>query len=313
MKSSGNRCLFAVMAITVMICVGYAGSSAAADGGQVVKVLPLRVAGQGFDEAQLSNFTTSVVAKIGKYPKLKALPVPEQDPLDIMVDAGCNDFDAECMAGIGATAGADMVLYVDVNRKDGVFKIVLRYADVAAKSMKAPEGQTDAKQDLMAFLAKGLEGVFGAEPKPIPVDVLVNVVSKPAGGEVYLGQDFVGVAPVMVKLKPGEHTLKIVKGGFEDKVGTVNVDQVKENLIEWTLVPVVVPIPAPETVPVETAAEVKKPKFYKTWWFWTIVGVVVVGAGTAAGVLASQGNAANGRVGFSPDSYFAPQDVSLYH
>jgi len=67
-----------------------------------------------------------------------------------------------------------------------------------------------------------------------------------------------------------------------------------------------------DQIPVEPVAEVKKAPFYKTWWFWTIIGVAVVGAGTAAGVIATQDGEAAGQVGFSADPGYAPLDVTLF-
>ena len=50
--------------------------------------------------------------------------------------------------------------------------------------------------------------------------------------------------------------------------------------------------PAPDPIIVEytrTTTVTVKPPFYESYWFWTVVGLVVVGAGVTAGVLATQG------------------------
>ena len=79
-------------------------------------------------------------------------------------------------------------------------------------------------------------------------------------------------------------------------------------------VPAAVSLSDGPLVPEEDESEqvVGKQPFYKTWWFWTIVGVAVVGAGTAAGILASQGDGNSGVVEFSPWGDYAPLDVTLY-
>ena len=73
-----------------------------------------------------------------------------------------------------------------------------------------------------------------------------------------------------------------------------------------------VPTIPPEEQSSNEKSSVSKQPFYKTWWFWTIIGVAVVGAGTAAGVLATQGEPAGGSIGFSPDPGFAPLDVTIF-
>jgi hypothetical protein len=56
------------------------------------------------------------------------------------------------------------------------------------------------------------------------------------------------------------------------------------------------PATAPELQPstsagvAATPADAGKTPIYKRWWFWTVIGVVVAGGATAAGVLATRGS-----------------------
>ncbi|HOI09193.1 MAG TPA: PEGA domain-containing protein [Myxococcota bacterium] len=277
---------------------------------RTIKVL--RVSGAGLDAQTLQALTDTVLAKLARYPSLSVLPVPEADPMDLMVDAGCIDFDAECLAGLAA--GADLVLYTEVAGKDGSYVVQLRLVDAKTRDLQAPEGSLQDKARLGEFVVTALDRVLGPEPVKEPEDVRVDLTTTPPGGEVYVDGDFVGVAPVTARLKPGTYKLRIAKVGFSEQRQNLVVEPGKSSQVNVALAAVEIPV-VPETAPPVPEkggeSEVRKP-VYKTWWFWTIIGVAVVGAGTTAALLTMDGGGGNGSAGFSPDGYMAPQDVTLY-
>jgi len=276
-----------------------------------IKLLPLRVSSNKLPAEDLARLTEGVLAKLAKYPLYSVLKVPAQDPMDLMIDAECADFDSECLANIGAARGADLVLYTEVSDQEGRFLVQVRLVDVKTKEAKSPEGGTEEASRLGEFVANALEKVLGPEPQPEPEMVKVEVGSTPAGGEVYIDKDFIGLTPVSVRLKPGRYTVRIAKVGYKEVVQPLNVEARKTNAVSLALNPVEVPKTPVTPVPAKER-EVAKTPWYGSWWFWTIVGAAVVGGATAGGVLGSRGGGSSGSAAFSPDTRFALKDVTLY-
>lgn len=295
-----------------VLALSFANISAAQTGVGKSKILPLRVSSNKLAPAELQKLTDSILAKLKRYPTIEVLPVPTSDPMDMIIDAGCTDFDDECLAGIGASSGADRVLFTEVADKDGRFQIQIRMVDVKTKQSKSPQGGTETREKLADFMGVALEGVVGPEPVKAPVLTTVEINSNPPGSEVYVDKDFVGLAPVTVRLKAGAHALRIVKIGYKEVAIDLPVEDGKPLARAFNLVAVEVAKPV-GPVPVKEREVAAPTPFYKTWWFWTAVGVVVVGGGTTAYLLARNADSTStGTAVFAADPYYAPRDVTLF-
>ncbi len=364
-------------------------------------VLPLKVSADNLDEATTAELTKAIADKFARYPSLTLLPMPEADAIDVMIDAGCEDLNTECLVLIGKQYGATAVLYSTAVGMDEGVGLSIRYVEVESGKQRALDRAAASGVGPSGLMELALGEILGPEPSTEPAGVLVNFVSFPPGGEVYIGTEFVGIAPVSTRLSPGSHDIRMVKEGYRTRDGKIDVAADKEADVKWSLsaipaqpviaAPVAAPTPAPTTAPttaptpaeptpvasapatsttaatttsapasapttattpatvattpatvaskpatvasipsdqaaviddvptipqeeqpVSEKSSVSKQPFYKTWWFWTIIGVAVVGAGTAAGVLATQGEPAGGSIGFSPDPGFAPLDVTIF-
>lgn len=308
---AGYRVRRILLAVGVLVAVSSSVQARTPGDGNPRQIRVLRVSGAGLDAQTIQSLTDSVLARIARHPLYRALPVPDADPMDLMVDAGCVDFDADCLAGLGE--GADLVLYTEVSGKEGRFLVQVRLVDVRTHEVQSPEGSLQDKGRLADFLGTALERVLGPEPVKEPELVRVDLLTTPAGGEVYLDGDFVGVAPVVARLKPGTYRVRVAKVGFSEQQQTLVVEPGKTAQINLALAAVEIPVAetGPSVPERGRDAEVRKP-VHKTWWFWTIIGAAVVGAGTAAAFLTMDGGGGNGSAGFSPDKYMAPQDVTLY-
>ncbi|MBM4396170.1 MAG: PEGA domain-containing protein [Deltaproteobacteria bacterium] len=275
------------------------------------KVLPLRVSSNRLGTEDLKALTDAVTAKLAKYPTYEVMPVPADDPMDMLVDAGCVELDAECLSTIGAAKGADRVLYTEVSEKDGRFQVLLRFVDVKTKEARSPEGGVETREKLGDFVALALEKVLGPEPVKEPVLAKVDIETQPVGAEVYLNRDFVGLTPVSLRLKDGTYDVRISKVGYRDETFPVQVEEGRPASKTVALAVVTVPV-APTPARPEPRREVASTPFYKTWWFWTAVGAAVVGAGTTAYLLTRPGG--SGTVGsgsFTADPAQAQLDVLL--
>jgi hypothetical protein len=92
------------------------------------------------------------------------------------------------------------------------------------------------------------------------------VSSTPAGAEVSVDGRSLGIAPAEAELSPGNHKIVLSLTGYRDTVATAVIVEGQRKTLDVTLD--------------------KKPPITSTWWFWTGVGVVVVGATTATLVYA---------------------------
>lgn len=105
-------------------------------------------------------------------------------------------------------------------------------------------------------------------------DALVSLDGRPAG-KTPLAHRIYG--------KPGAVRLTVEKAGHEPFARELTLLAGKHQLVVVELrVKVTAPPDGPTSMP---AAPPSRP-FYKRWWFWTAVGVVV--AGSAAAIVASQ-------------------------
>ena len=303
-----------VSAMVLVSTVAWAQEPPAEPKGDVAKakVLPLRVSSNKLPAGDLAALTDAVVKKLQRYSTYDVMPVPTADPMDMMVDAGCTDFDADCLAAIGASAGADKVLYTEVSDKDGRFAVQVRLVDVKTKESKNPEGGAESREKLAEFIAGALEKALGPEPLREPVLVKVDIATTPTGAEVFLNKDFVGISPVSVRLKAGAYQVRVTKVGFKEETQGLSVEEGKPAARTLAMSAVEVPpLPVEPVAPKEKESEVTP--FYATWWFWTVVGAVVVGTGVTAWALTrSHDSGTQGGAVFTPDPYFAPKDVTLY-
>ena len=91
------------------------------------------------------------------------------------------------------------------------------------------------------------------------------------GGQVTLDGKLIGTAPLSHNVtKPGTHLVKVTKAGFRPYSSSITLSAGAQLEL-----PVVLQ-------PVGGGGRAETP-VYKTWWFWTIVGVAVAG-GTGAGI-----------------------------
>ena len=110
-----------------------------------------------------------------------------------------------------------------------------------------------------------------------------------AGAAVRLNDEVAGQTPFRIRLKPGRYKLSMSKDGFvtvEDEfVVGKKAQSVKFEMEKQRVVVVKPKEPGPTTQPKPTVEE--STPYYKTWWFWTAIGVGVAGVVTTA-VLLSQ-------------------------
>ena len=101
------------------------------------------------------------------------------------------------------------------------------------------------------------------------------------GATVLLDGERVGTTPLMhlLQLGPGRHVLEVRRNGFHDAQLPFDVMAGEPKELVLALQPLT---PVPATAPEEPFED---PGIVENWWFWTLIGVVVVGGAVTAGVL----------------------------
>lgn len=374
-----NKFLISLVSILAVVVVATPSRS---DAAEARRLLPLKVMGDKQVEDRIDGLTQAMVRQLVKYPDVRMQPVPSDDPLDIMLEAGCEDLDEACLKTIGSSAGVDEVLLLVVENVRGMFRVTAHMVSVAGGKSMDPEVTGNSGDQLEEMVAGVIVKTLGPVPEVAPVVAPVvtrfdlSVASDPSGAEVFVNGDFSGMTPVRLSLEPAEYEISVQKDGYISSTQQAIVRDGSPDRLEVKLdrkapvaaavapvavvppaaaaavpaaapapavaapvvapvepvpppvvapveplpppvVAVVEPAPMPEPVappaePIENRSSVKSEPVYKKWWFWTIIGVAVVGAGTIAGILASQGDSTPGEAGFSPWGGYAPRDVTLY-
>lgn len=83
------------------------------------------------------------------------------------------------------------------------------------------------------------------------------ITSIPEGATIFIDDESKGFTPFRGTLYAGKHKVRIVKEGFEPVEREISVEKLKENIFEFTLVPVVPVEEKPVEKPVEKKEEIK--------------------------------------------------------
>jgi hypothetical protein len=99
------------------------------------------------------------------------------------------------------------------------------------------------------------------------------------GATVLLDGQRVGSTPLaqILQLGPGSHVLEVRKDGFREARLSFDVMAGETKELALALEPLV-PAPPPPPSPAE-------PSIAESWWFWTLIGAVVVGGAVTTAVL----------------------------
>jgi hypothetical protein len=194
---------------------------------------------------------------------------------------GCSD-DTSCIAEIGGALGVDKLVVGHVGKIKDSYVVSLRLIDpreakVDSRITESFRGDEDQLIRAVRHAGRKLLGVgSGALGK-------LAVSSSEEEAEVFLNDQKHGELPMapIADLKVGRHTLRVAKSGYFDFYSDVYVDP-------------------HETSAVWAQLDERPARWYQTWWFWTIVGTVVAGAGVTTAILLtrSEPGTGNGTVTF---------------
>ncbi|MCB9786867.1 MAG: PEGA domain-containing protein [Deltaproteobacteria bacterium] len=277
------------------------------------RVLGLRVEGSKLSDKDKDDLFRVVQSKLREYPDLILVKPPESELTDEMMELECIDIDVDCITKLGKKYGASRVFYAEVVPSGDAFTLKVRIVDSdKGVALRDREARVAAQAELAGALEREIVAVFGPPPPPKPV-VGKLVVTAEAGSKIFIDGAYAGAGEIRLEKPPGTYAVRVTREGYEDELFQLQVEAgaTAERQVTMRALPPVVQGELPREVP-ETEPAAKKP-FYKTWWFWTLTGVVVVGA-TAGAVAAASGGGdspATGKIVLSVDRANAWRDAAI--
>ena len=256
------------------------------------------------DPARLA-ISKEVYAQAMRYRQLDVVP-SNADLVEEMFEFECTEAGVECLARIGAKYGAQLVVFSEVGKApSGGLQLNMRVVDVQAARMAQATAQPLDLDKPQPSISRGLVVLLGPVEMAAAEAPGVLRITLFAGGValVYVDDQLMGnTADAQgITVAAGTHTVRVVRAGFREWTARVTVPA--GGRAERT-----VQLEQLASVPGGPVGPVAKPITHK-WWFWTAIGVAILG-GTAIAVVASSGtNAApTGAASFTLDSSNAHLD-----
>lgn len=246
--------------------------------GEELKLAVMPLAARGMEQTTADSLTSILSAQLNQ---IKGISVISQDDIKAMLSKAALDSSAECtdslecIVEIGASLGLSKLVTGAVGKVKDTFVISVqlidvRNADVVNRVLESYTGDESELQNAIKLAAYQIAGVdykslYGG------VDFSFNVKK----GVVNLGEietPFETPQFSAANLVPGRYYLKV--RAENDNYLPLQTDVYV----------------APGAKNVKTFNVLEKPtKWYKSWWFWTITGVVVLGAaGATTAVILTQ-------------------------
>ena len=288
------------------------------------KLLVLRAESAAMADSARSGLTKEIHSQTLRYKRLDA-QISGADLVEQMFEFECTEAGTDCLTRIGRKEGAQLVLYSEVVKTPaGTLALGLRLVDVAASKVVQTTQQPLENPDKPgAAVTKALTAVLG------PTEPAVDATSEQQPGTlhvllfgggvalVYVDEKLAGrtsVSGLKVSVTAGPHTVRVVRSGYREWSGrvvarageTVMQSVMLEQLKEATQAPTPV---APATPQPAGEDDGGGDSITRQWWFWTALGVVVVGAAVGVGLATSQtDNVPTGTAAFSMDQHDAHKD-----
>jgi len=203
--------------------------------------------------------------------------VPARMDASGSVASGCPD--VECVAGLGALAGASKLVLVAVRRTDAAAAPIVRFVlvEVAPAPREVVRIET-ALPEARTVLEAALRPLLGGPPIVEPDiqatgSLLVETV--PVGADVYLDGVLQGRTPMpsLPAVAPGRHEVIARLGGYADERVEAFVGVGEETRVQATLHP-------PQ--PVEPPEPFVPPERTERWYGWSVLIADSVSIGLAA-------------------------------
>jgi len=255
--------------------------------GEELRLAVMPLAARGMEQTTADSLTSILSAQLNQ---IKGISVISQDDIKAMLSkaaldssVSCTD-SLECVVEIGASLGLSKLVTGAVGKVKDTFVISVQLIDVRNADVvnRVLESYTGDEAELQNAIKLAAYQIAGVDYKSLygGVDFSFNVKK----GVVQFGETETPFE------KPQFSAENLIPGRYYLKVRAAN-----ENYLPLQTDVYV----APGAKNVKTFNVLEKPtKWYKSWWFWTITSVVVLGAAgaTTAVILTQQTPSGTGTV-----------------
>ncbi|MBI5507126.1 MAG: PEGA domain-containing protein [Deltaproteobacteria bacterium] len=212
----------------------------------------------------------------------KLVATPSWVDSEIRPLVGACGLAADCLAEAGGGLGVRRVITGVVTTLGDAYSVNLKVIDTGTGKViaKAQASMTGDRNQMLASIQSLVLKLI--DTSLLKGSLLVEIPLK--GVNVYIDGDPAGVTPLggpIDQLSVGEHSLKLSSPVMQDYFTFFTIAPGKQTQIA---------VDPQHAQSVQAQIEANAP-FYKRWWFWTIVGsVVVAAAGGTAYAYSSSGN-----------------------
>jgi hypothetical protein len=311
----------ALFVLTGLLASSWLPAQVSAQDGKLAVLLPLRIlAERGVSFEQEKELNLALAAGLDQRPDLALRPFPATGTRDLLDDKNCMPIQARCLADIARSQGASHLLLVRITTHSGKGETRFQAETWVVEAASGKDWKKKGEPLPLHYLKVGLGELVMTHLDPwirVPAGQARLVVRADGrDGQVTVsgnGNQFreIGETPMILDVPPGTYQVTGYNSPLVVSPGQVRVVKVPTQAIA---VRSEVPktgvghkararqVPEPERGQADGGAPV-----YKKWWLWTIVGAVVVGGATTAGVLLGRKGSADGgaRVSITtdPDSF----------
>ena len=234
------------------------------------KIAVMDFVATGVDEFLARNITAVVAAELKQFSGLQIISRQEVSTLlsfeGTKQSVGCSD--ESCFVEIGNALGAHYLLSGSVGLLNDVYlisvKVInIRKVKVVGRDHEYFKGPSDGLLPASRFVVRR---VLGA---PLKGEGLVKFTMNAHEAQVSWDGNDVGIYPKLTLpkvLSVGKHQVSVEHKDYFPLLQDVYVEPAQQAQVDLAML--------------------KRPTpWYKTWWFWTVVGAVVVGGATTGAVL----------------------------
>lgn len=242
--------------------------------GEQLKLAVMPLAARGVEIATADALTSILSSQLNQ---IKGISVISQDDIKAMLakvsmDSAVECTDSmQCVVEIGASLGLSKLVTGSVGKVKDTYVISIqlidtRRAEVENRVLESFAGDAEELKNAVKLAAYQLAGI-DYTGRPGSIAITFNVPE----GELQFGpnkEKLVNSQFAAENLVPGRYNLRVMAD--QDEYYPFQTDIYV----------------APGTANVRNLTIMERPTpWYRTWWFWTVTGVVIAGAATATGVV----------------------------
>lgn len=271
-----KRPLLSILCLTLGPVLSLAPGAAALAAPTPIAILPLE---QQELEAEAARVHDALRAAVESFPDYVEKGPVEMNVEEARMSFSCFDEAPECMSQVGEVLEVGLVVWGKLQRDASSWTLRLKLLDVAKQTLVRDQTVRIAKgSDAVGRLETLAADFVKGEPLDVPPLTPLQVRSKPAGAEIRLDGEVVGVTPAEVLAEPGAFMLELRHPAHDPVRRAISVTR-EPATIEIALAQAGPPTPAPPPPPPSVAAAEAQPSRVGLWTGIATGAVAVAAAG----------------------------------